>query len=512
LQCAWGQCIFIAMIRLLVIAVFFALAVNAQPGLKRFDIKKGPNSSFPRYLTPFGSKMICFANDSNIGWEPYIMDTGVTVSLVADINTQSGIGSIATTAYKHPAAAMNGKFYFNADSGNAGAELYVYDNVSVQLAADIETGAGSSYPDNLVALNGALYFKAKTAANGYELWKYEASSSLATRLTDINPGPDSSVTGNIIAFKNNIYFTARTAALGNELYIYEPVADTAYVLSDINPGTSPSDPQNFVVINSKLYFSADDGLKGRELYVYDSINPPARITDLAAGFSSGLPTYEEPIIAGMGGMIYFSGRDTNNEFHLFAYDTGTTNVTLACKVNNTGSSEPLWLTAYGNKLYFTAYDSAHGVEIWAYDGSNPPVNVIDLCPGNGSGLPSQLTVIGNDLWFRAFECTGIGEEIFKFNYIAAAVKIVGSKPDIKLYPNPANTIVYIEIALQTAARITVALSDISGELVYSLPFTTYTRTENTINIPLQNLAVGTYYYRILDETGSINISGRLLKY
>ena len=113
--------------------------------------------------------------------------------MVADINSEgrgfSGLPSELT--------AMGGKLYFTANNGNDGYELWVYNPYNIVssenpvMVADIWPGSdlgdifpNSSYPNSLTELGGKLYFQANNGDNGLELWVYDPEDIVSN---DVNP-------------------------------------------------------------------------------------------------------------------------------------------------------------------------------------------------------------------------------------------------------------------------------------------------------------------------------------
>lgn len=489
-----------------VLLINFLDAAAQLSAFQVYNINPGGNS-YPQYLTPFGSKLFFYANDGNKGWELWSADGIANPAIVQDVNP--GNGSIITNQYAQPSCELNGKFYFTADNGVVGSELYVSDGTSVILVQDIEPGATGSYPDNFAVLNGNIFFRATAGGSGTELWQYTPFTSTLTQMKEVNPGADSSVTGNLIIFNNKVYFTARTAAAGNELWYYDPIFDTVIMANDINPGTPSSDPQNLIVYNGKMYFSAAHSATGRELYEYDGINPPVRKTDLSPGFTSGLPSYYAPIICGYNNKVYFNGRDANNEYHMYVYDPANGNSTLAFKTNTAGSSDPLWLMVYGGKLCFSATDASKGTELWFYDGTQATL-VADLCAGNNGSSPEVLTGVGSDLYFRATDCGGKGVELFRYNPLLG-IQNTRFMANVEVYPNPAQTEAYINIGLEKSETLMVTIRNAEGKTVYTTGMRNYTTGKHKIQINLAEFASGNYIYTISNEANVTCVSGKLVK-
>lgn len=495
-------------LRFLFIISIVATAFNciAQNSYLVYNINTSGNS-YPMFLTPMGGKLYFFANDGSKGWELWSADGTNAPSNVQDINP--GSSGITSPNFQQPVCELNNKLYFAADNGVVGSELYTCNGSTATLAWDIEAGAAGSYPDNLTVLNGNIFFRASTTGSGTELWKYTPFTNTMTALKEINSGQDSSITGNLIAFNNNLYYTASTPGNGNELWYYDQLQDTNIMVSDINPGNLSADPLNLVVYNGKLYFSAVAAATGRELYSCDASNNVQRLTDLVAGFASGLPTYTHPMIAGYNGKIYFNGRDANNEYHMFVYDPATSNATLAFKTNTTGSSDPLWMKAQNSLLYFAATGTTNGNEVWTYNGATFTI-LADFCNGGGSSDPEEITAIGNDLYFRGNECGGKGIELFRYN---PQLNVEDHKPGhvAALFPNPAENDVTATVWTHGNEDLKITISDITGRVIYNAGAVAKNDGLNNINIPVNNFTAGTYICTITGSNGEVLLKEKLLK-
>ena len=106
------------------------------------DIRRGPDSSDPKFLQSCGNVLWFVANDGLRGDELYASD--------------GGLG------------------YLNRDAGDTANNNVLYEQrgeAGTRLAKDIRPGKGSSSPDHFVCLNNVLLFAATDDVHGRELWR-----------------------------------------------------------------------------------------------------------------------------------------------------------------------------------------------------------------------------------------------------------------------------------------------------------------------------------------------------
>ncbi|MEL6164929.1 MAG: ELWxxDGT repeat protein [Cyanobacteria bacterium J06628_3] len=235
-----------------------------------------PNdSSSPDLFADVNGTLFFSAEDGTNGRELWKSDgTESGTVLVKDINPGSS-SSISTTPFTPPTsnsgnkfADVNGTFYFVADDGSNGNELWKSDGTETGtvLVKDIISGSGSSEPENLTDVNGTLFFTVNDGSNGTELWKSDGTESGTVLVKDINSGENSSNPANLTNFDGILYFTADDGSNGVELWKSDGTADGTVLVEDINPGSASSSPGGLTEFDGELYFSADDGVNGRELW------------------------------------------------------------------------------------------------------------------------------------------------------------------------------------------------------------------------------------------------------
>lgn len=80
--------------------------------------------------------------------------------------------------------------------------------------------------------------------------------------------------------------------------------------------------------------------------------------------------------------------------------------------------------------------------------------------------------------------------------MGGAIKVENEK--VKLYPNPANTALSVELSLKQGETATICLYNNMGQLVECEQI-----YNNITSMPTGNLTAGIYYYRIIDNKGNL---------
>jgi ELWxxDGT repeat protein len=332
----------------------------------------------------FGNKILYASDkDSNAGLELWISDgTSAGTNLLKDINLLKGIyGSYSSEPYLRGGIAFNGKFYFSADDGIHGQELWVTDGTTTgtQLFADINPGIGASNPGAFTIFNNNLYFMSNNGVNGNELWVTNGTAVGTTLLKDINPGSSSGIFGDgIVAFDNHLYFTANDGVTGNELWISDGTAAGTNLVSDIRAGSASSYQFTKTVAGNKLFFEANDGINGGELWVVeaDSTKTTTRNDFNGDGKSDILWRNDFGSVA-----VWTMNGATVTSSNL----TSTPSIDNSWKVagtgdfNGDGKSDILWRNNNGS------------IAVWAMDGSTVTSSSLTSTPS----LENSWKVAGN---------------------------------------------------------------------------------------------------------------------
>ena len=337
-----------------------------------------------------GSTLYVDGTDGVSGAELWKTDgTPSGTTLVKDINPGPA-NSFFTNAPSSKLAAIGSTFYFTADNGTNGRELWKTDGTGAGtvMVKDINPGPTGSNPVFLVAAGSTLYFLASDGTNGTNLsvWKSDGTAAGTVRVKDFNlpfgaPGIDlrPAVLGSAA------YFIACETATGCELWTNDKAGTV--LVKDINPGTGSSFPDALRVVGSTLYFSASVGASSNALWKSDG-TPGGTVM-----LKDTNPTLAPREFAAIGTNVFFESCEAATGCELWKTD-GTAAGTALVKDINPGNADasPLRLTVVGSMLYFFATDGVNGFELWKSDGTEGgTVMVKDINPaGDGAGGPSLI--------------------------------------------------------------------------------------------------------------------------
>ena len=283
-------------------------------------------------------------------------------------------------------------------------------------------------------------------------------------------------TGKYILVGDTIYFAgldSATTTVGSELYAYNAGNDTTWLAADVIPtpsnatftvGSAPGFYHGFRLIGDTIYFDGFSvssmmpstyhaNTSGLELYAYDLSNQTSwQVTDIdprppvhanPSSWGSGFTghslevvicdefhpdqTCGENTMTVVGDVLYFQGKDSNNDAELYAHNASNHTTWRVVNINTIPSSEvddftrcpshdplsishsssfPRGFYTIGETVYFTANNGYYGQEVWAYDTTNNSawqVTRFATCDGQtmlGQALSHQrFSIVGEELFF-----------------------------------------------------------------------------------------------------------------
>lgn len=303
--------------------------------------------------------------------------------LVKDIRPGSE-SSTDNPPAKQPALGVNGIYFFSADDGAHGKELWRSDGTAdgTIMVKDIRPGSNASSPRNFVTLDGILYFTANDGQNGEELWRSDGTEAGTYMVRNIAPGSQSSIGGlsEIIVMDSLVYFVADDAVHSYELWKSDGTEAGTALVKDLKTGFIGSFPGGLTAWNGVLYFSAEASIPGaslypRELYRSDGTEAGTYLVKwigtgpLATTFGS-YPDRFTPL----GDQLFFIANDGYHGKELWVTD-GTEQGTRMVKDLNDSADASFDITvkdalfASNGKLLFTSTLSGNEVGLWSTDGS-----------------------------------------------------------------------------------------------------------------------------------------------
>lgn len=464
-------------------------------------------------MTSFGGKLLIGGRiDEQRLFGPFLYYNGTDPVQYTSDNIMNGakIGFLHANIEHAP----NDVYYFNAWDKEKGG-IYKWDGKSpVEKLVSYE--ANNSSFDNGVWLDGKIYFMCNSRKGDEkesELWMFDVEQKILTQLTHHYFHAQT-----VKAYKGNLYYFNSNSAE----YMY------SYIPKTKQTATTPTGIQSksrfhiyyMQVLGGKLIFSlSDDEINGKELYEFDG-EDVRMITNLAKGKYDGVGDISKPY----NGKIYFSGNtDTKTEhgnFDLYSYDPITEQVQLVKEFvkNNKSGGYPHRFYVGNNKLYFTAVGAESHKQVYEYDDATNEVTRLTNVPNDEKGkfYPLAYYYWRGKLYIAASSNSDISlfgnEQLYSIDLSQkpTAVNTAISTPQVKIYPNPANTEARVEVQLPRAFKVVLTLTDVSGRQVYEHHGMS-SALNHSITVPMKQYATGTYIYNITNDRGEQLATGKIMK-
>jgi ELWxxDGT repeat protein len=188
------------------------------------DIMPGGGSSYPSDFFVHGGKFYFQASTDIGGPELWISD-GTVEGTILKREFINGASGGRPTGFVDTGES----FLFKAHTESYGQELYWAAGGAIEMVADLRPGTASSGPYNMNARNGWFYFSADDGASGEELWRLDLSN-LSTKpelVADLLPGPKGAEP-HLMRWVNDTdaYFVGTDATGEQHLYHLKAGADT----------------------------------------------------------------------------------------------------------------------------------------------------------------------------------------------------------------------------------------------------------------------------------------------
>ena len=289
-------------------------------------------------LTAVGDEVFFVASDDQHGralWKSDGTPDGTTV--VAVINPAGADLSYGVLRYERY-AAVGDRFFFVADDGRHGSELWVSDGTrrGTRMVEDVHPGADSSSISELTARGHKLFFTL-AGAKATRLWKSDGTAAGTVRVKTRHASPVDPT--DLYAWHGDVYFEAgeRGVGPGRALWRSDGSARGTRLVADIRPGAT-LDPRigSFTGAATRLYFVANDGAT--------------------------------------------RGDDNSGIWRTDGTATGTRYVRNVAGGRVTDGERPMpeQLTTLEDRLLFSDDDCTHGREPWSTDGTYDSTQILDL--------------------------------------------------------------------------------------------------------------------------------------
>ncbi|MEO8762845.1 MAG: ELWxxDGT repeat protein [Ginsengibacter sp.] len=380
-------------------------------------------------------------------------------------------------------AELNGIFYFSADDGIHGNELWSSNgtNATTQLLKDIAPGTTSSNPRDITTVGNRIYFTAYNEGQVLQLWTSDGTDAGTQSLIDLVPtGPNiyqasdpyftnvngtlyffisydnfnvdpyyinqlwktdgmaegtqmvidlvsafnANYVGNLINSNGRLFFTQYVSELGTELYTSDGSPQGTTIVSDINPNPyAGSNPSHLTSLNGLLYFSADDG-SGNKLWVSDGT---ATGTYAVPNSNNIMPSgFDNSPFTILDNVLFFQGNTDASGIELCKYDpsNATNEVQLVKDIApGANSSYPASITNVNGVLFFTVGPSGEDAALWKSDGTDAGTMLVkDINPG-GENIYSNLINVNGSLFF-SYGNDELGNELWKSDGTTAGTILV----------------------------------------------------------------------------------------
>jgi ELWxxDGT repeat protein len=249
------------------------LLVDLRPGEDKYGNLQG---SYASNLVEFQDKLYFTANDGKHGNELFVSDgTAEGTQLLVDLRPGEDKYGNIQGSYPMNLVEANGKLYFTANDGEHGSELFVSDGTAegTKLLMDLRPGEDKygnkygAYPSELVEFQDKFYFTANDGEHGSELFVSDGTAEGTQLVADIYPGtnnygsPAGSYASSLTVLGDELFFAANDGETGTELFklTFDGSGESSLVI------TGTDNPDNLSGANSSEEIQAlggQDTVKG----------------------------------------------------------------------------------------------------------------------------------------------------------------------------------------------------------------------------------------------------------
>lgn len=302
---------------------------------------------------------------------------------------------------------------------------------------------------------------------------------------------------------------------------------TGYQTAYIDTIAYPADTTHLselIPVYFKIYHSGYDAAHGYELWSKDHYSGvPQRLTDIAPGPRNGvnINTGLSDIGTAYKHKLRICARDSGTrDYTMYNYDIDKDSLSTFHRFKNSTADSLNMATEFINypgftnlsNVYFVAHNDSERV-LWryAYFDSTAKAEVVSVGGISKFVNPRDLVSDGLFFYFTA-ENDGV-RKIYMLSDTAVSItddELPATK--VVAFPNPVNNTLHVSISVKETQIFSVALTDISGRLIYMSKQDKYTTGRHTVNIPMEYLPAGTYTYSLINSSGALITSGKAIKH
>ncbi len=548
--------------------IFGALALTL--GAHAQAVLIAPDTMLAVYMGHAGDRMLFFHKTAG-GHKLWGCDgTAPGTHLVKDINPMSEDDVLTPNSCgpdPYRTFTYNDEFYFLADDGSHGVELWKSDgtDAGTSLLKDIgqpplngQDFSHCNYP-SFCESNGILYFEASTSdVYDFELWRSDGTTAGTVQVKDIYPGAGHGSDPHFMTdYNNKVYFTANDSVHGLEVFVSDGTSAGTHVLKDIMPGTAGalddgyggSFNPHFTVAGNYLFFLANndvlppgqahlwrtDGTEAGTIQLETTLQPALYATqynDFYAGVngdllfqagggtspstlfkSDGTPAGTQEVVTTdieasaeyheYNNLLYFQGSD-GSQNGLYKSD-GTTAGTGLVRSFTTGQSglTMRYFINFAGSMFFQMQRYTGNGTQWRIVQSNGADNNTVVVPGVQPNSP--LIPVGNELLFYGTDSTNSGNAIYALQPYTLGVEQLHLADQMAVYPNPASSTIVFGIPGHATTAVEADLIDGMGRVVNSTHVYVDGSPVGKLEIP-PGLADGMYELRVRSDDGRIACS------
>jgi ELWxxDGT repeat protein len=279
------------------------------------------------------------------------------------------------------------KFYFAADDGINGGELWVSDGTKngTSMVKDINVGSNGSFPEIITIFKDKMLIMAREADNERRLFLSDGTNTGTTLLYNGKIRSDL-ITPQAVEYQGNLYFISDDK-------LWKSDGTTAGTVAV----TNAYDSEFLVVFNNKLYFSGN-GLR----YNLMESDGTAIGTKQVVSLSTSSNYDEVSFLRVSQGKLFFRGAYkgmTNRELYVSDGTAAGTKFLKELDNEPTLSSNPRYFNDLNNKTIFLSDKG-----LWKTDGTSDSTVLIKALKFDTQlfEVPENLiTVIGDKAYFKA---------------------------------------------------------------------------------------------------------------